>query len=157
LASSRSLAVIGSNPATTSGLRTINRARKACALLGFETFLISNLLDVPTYRTGDVSEVAAEGRIWIESRAGLAATILQSSGVLLAYGVGKPSGMAGAHYLNQLVWLNHEIIERGIPVWAVGGQPRHPSRWQRFTYRAHPGVDFETALARSLHRIELPI
>ncbi|MBE4695396.1 DUF1643 domain-containing protein [Brevibacterium casei] len=148
------LAVIGSNPATTSGLRTVNRAKKACSLLGFDTFAISNILDVPTYRTGGISEVAVTGDRWIKSRAGLADTLSTASGVLLAYGVEKPSGLAREHHLNQIDWLNREIKERGLPIWTVGGQPRHPSRWQRFTYRAHPGVDFDTALALSLSRID---
>lgn len=155
LVTNRMLAVIGSNPATTSGLRTINRAKQACSLLGFETFSISNLLDVPTHRTGDISQVAKESSTWIEARAGLLATISQASGVLLAYGVEKPSGLPREHHVEQVAWLTHEIVGRGLPTWAVGGQPRHPSRWQRFTYRSHPGVDFETALARSLSRIEL--
>lgn len=155
MTTSRLLAVIGSNPATTSGVRTINRAHKACYLLGFETFLICNLLEQATYRTREISEAAADSDIWIRSRAGLAATISQASGVLLAYGIESPSGLAREHHAKQIEWLNHEIRGRGLPTWAVGGQPRHPSRWQRFTYRTYPGVDFETALARSLCRIEL--
>lgn len=151
------LAVIGSNPSTTSGVRTKNRAQRACSLLGFETFLISNLIDFPTYRSGDISEVAAEGEIWMRSRAALAAAVSEASGVLLAYGVEKPSGPARVHHREQLAWLNQEISARGLQTWAVGGKPRHPSRWQRFTYRSYPGVDFETALAKSLGRVEVPL
>ena len=59
LVTNRLLTVIASNPATTSGLRTLNRAEKACSLLGLDSCAVGNLLDVPTYRTGNIAEVAA--------------------------------------------------------------------------------------------------
>ena len=146
--------MICSNPAITSGLRTTNRAKKASLLLGFDTFAIGNLLDIPTYRTGDISEIAVDRVSWINSRANLSRLLAEASGVLLAYGVGKPAGPARAHFLDQVSWLSNQIKHRKLPVWAVGGEPRHPSRWQRFTYRSHPGVNFDTALELSLIRIE---
>ncbi|MDR6166187.1 hypothetical protein QE367_000391 [Microbacterium paludicola] len=151
----RLLAVICSNPATTSGVRTTNRAKQACTLLGYQTFEISNLLNIPTYRTGEVSHVAAERSAWVIARDGLSATISKSSGILLAYGIDKPSGLARLHHAEQVSWLEQEIAKRSLPTWAVGGEPRHPSRWQRFTHRSYPGTEFETALALSLKRIEV--
>lgn len=149
--------MIGSNPATTSGVRTVNRAEKARVLLGFDAFTIANLLNLPTYRTGDVSRVGTASTDWLASRTDLAEALATASGVLLAHGTTKPSGPAREHYLDQLSWLHREVSERSLPVWAVGGQPRHPSRWQRFTHREYPGIEFDTALAQALTPINLVV
>ena len=70
--------------------------------------------------------------------------------MLLAYGTAEPSGEARAHHREQVRWLDEQIEERSLPTWWVGGAPRHPSRWQRYTWRELPGIEFRDALERSL-------
>jgi len=69
--------------------------------------------------------------------------------VLLAYGTQEPSGEARAHHREQVRWLDGQIEERALSKWWVGGSARHPSRWQRYTFRELPGIEFREALERS--------
>lgn len=149
------LLIVASNPATTSGLRTLGRADKARAVLGFDTVEIANLFSVPTYRTGEISSAGSKAHGWHEARQQLESALCRANGVLLAYGLGKPTGLAAKHQSEQVAWLAGEICRRELPVWTVGGVPRHPSRWQRYTYREYPGVGFLEALAASIVRTDL--
>ncbi|WP_082697851.1 DUF1643 domain-containing protein [Arthrobacter sp. EpRS71] len=146
----RTLLVIGSNPPTTSGQRTLGRAEQARLALGFDSVELENLFGIATYRTGGVSLAGMSGTGWQEARPRLAAALDTADAVLLAYGTSKPSGDAAKHHVEQVAWIEQEISNRRLPVWSVGGEPRHPSRWQRYTYRAHPGVPFFEALRASL-------
>lgn len=144
------LLVVGSNPPTTSGLRTLNRADLARSILGFQSVEIGNLFGVATYRTGGITAVGVGHESWQVARLELGRRIARADGVLLAYGVTKPSGAARVHHDDQVDWLDAVLARRRLPVWWVGGAPRHPSRWQRYTYRQHPGVAFLDALARAM-------
>ena len=144
------LVVVGSNPPTTSGLRTLNRSDLARSILGFRSVEVGNLFGLPTYRTGAITAVGVGHENWQVARAELGRRIARADGVLLAYGVAKPSGPARVHHDAQVKWLNAVLGQRRLPVWWVGGAPRHPSRWQRYTYRHYPGVAFLDALAQAL-------
>lgn len=72
-----------------------------------------------------------------------------ASEVVLAYGVTEPTGPAKLHHRWQVQWLKEQIIQLGIPTWTVGGRPRHPSRWQRYTFDVHPEMAFRDALGKS--------
>jgi hypothetical protein len=146
----RTLLVIGSNPAITSGQRTIGRAELARQMLHFDHVELENLFSVSTYRTGGVSLAGTSECGWQEARPRLLAALDRADAVLMAYGLAKPSGAAALHFVQQVAWVQQQIAERGLPVWSVGGAPRHPSRWQRYTYREHPGVPFPEALRASL-------
>ena len=87
---------------------------------------------------------------WLEARASLEERLDTAQGVLLAYGATAPTGEARAHFRRQVEWLHIRIAARGLPTWHVGDGPRHPSRWQRWTCRAHPAVPFAEALRSSL-------
>lgn len=149
-ASSKTLLVIGSNLPTTSGQRTLARAEQARHILNFERCEIANLFGLPTYRTSGVSVAGISPGGWLDARPGLAQALDRASAVLLAYGISKPSGEAAQHHEAQVQWLESEIGARGLPVWWVGGAPRHPSRWHRYTYRAHPETAFPDALVTAL-------
>lgn len=146
----RTLLVVGSNPPTTSGSRTLARAEQARSILELDKVLIANLFSVPTYRTGGISSLGSMPQGWADARAALLEGLDQSSGVLLGYGVGRPAGEAAWHHDDQVQWLEMHLRSRELPVWWVGGAPRHPSRWQRYTSRAHPGDAFVRALEKSL-------
>lgn len=70
--------------------------------------------------------------------------------ILLGYGTTEPTGPARLHHREQVAWLRRAIGERGLPIYQVGNGPRHPSRWQRWTFRTYPGVPFADALKLSL-------
>lgn len=146
----RTLLVIGSNPPTTSGQRTLGRAELARQVLGFDHVELVNLFSRPTYRTGGVSLAGMTETGWQEARPLLQAAVARAEAVLMAYGTTKPSGAAAQHHLDQVAWIEELAQQRGLEVWTVGGEPRHPSRWQRYTYRAYPGVPFTEALLASL-------
>lgn len=149
---SGTLLVVASNPPTTSGQRTLARAEHARQILDFDRYEIANIFSQPTYRTSGVSDAGSSPDGWFDARVALMSALDQAAAVLLAYGVSKPAGAAGKHHDEQVAWLEAEVARRSLPVWWVGGAPRHPSRWQRYTYRAHPEEDFQTALIRALAR-----
>lgn len=150
----QTLLVIASNPPTTSGQRTLARAEQARLILDFDQYEIANLFSLPTYRTSGVTAVGTSTEGWLDARANLTQGLDNAAAVLLAYGISKPAGAAAKHHDEQVAWLEAEIGRRGLPVWWVGGAPRHPSRWQRYTYRAHPEIAFPVALTTALARRE---
>lgn len=151
-AASRTLLVVASNPPTTSGQRTLARAEYARQILDFDSYEIANIFSQPTYRTSGVADAGSSPDGWLDARASLVPALDEAAAVLLAYGISKPAGIAGGYHDEQVEWLEAEVERRRLPVWWVGGAPRHPSRWQRYTYRAHPAEDFQTALVKALTR-----
>ena len=151
------LLVVGSNPPSeTSGRRTLARVEQARVILGFERAVMANLFALPTYRSGGVSELGQVPDGWLMARSELREALMDCSGVLLAYGVGEPVGAARTLHREQVKWLDAEVEQRALPTWWVGGAPRHPSRWQRYTWRQHPGVAFTEALKTALSPTPLP-
>src|SRR5205085_3906422 len=92
----------------------------------------------------------------MSARSPLAAEIGSADGLLLAYGATEPTGPARTHFRSQLEWVAERVEACGVAAWCVGDGPRHPSRWQRWTHRAHPGLPFPDALAQSLVRVSPP-
>jgi len=151
------LLVLGSNPpAQTSGQRTLSRVQQAVSILGFERAILANLFALPTYRSGGISDLGRTPEGWLDARPPLLSALDQCDGVLLAYGTQEPSGDARVHHRDQVRWLYEQVEDRGLPCWWVGGAPRHPSRWQRYTWREWPGEEFGTALEQSLSRRSVP-
>ncbi|WP_456507312.1 DUF1643 domain-containing protein [Arthrobacter sp. TE12232] len=146
----RTLLAICSNPPTTTGTRTLNRVNLLAELMGINDVLIGNLCAAPTYRTGELTNVAAHWGPWGEAREQLMAGFEVATDVLLAYGLVEPLGAARRHRRQQLEWLQGQLRTRVITAWTVGGTPRHPSRWQRHTFRQHPGTPFPLALLESV-------
>lgn len=145
------LLVVGSNPpARTSGQRTLARVGQAATILGFETATIANLFVLPTYRSGGISDLGRTPGGWLDARPRLLSALDECDGVLLAYGTQEPSGGARVHHREQVRWLDQQIEHRALPTWWVGGAARHPSRWQRYTWRELPGVEFSNALRVAL-------
>lgn len=149
---SGTLLVVGSNPPTTSGQRTLARAEQARHILDFDYCELVNLFSLPTYRTSGLAVAGISPDGWLDARTHLAVALGRASAVLLAYGISKPSGAAAKHHDAQVLWLESEITRRGLPVWWVGGAPRHPSRWHRYTHRTHPETAFPEALTTALAR-----
>jgi hypothetical protein len=146
----RTLLIVGSNPPTTSGERTRARAEQARQALGYDEVRLANIFSIPTYRTGGIAASGVKPDGWLEARRPLLDSLEEAAAVLLAYGVSRPAGAAALHHRAQISWLETQIRMRHLPVFLVGGEPRHPSRWQRYTFRAYPGESFPVALKACL-------
>ncbi|MBB5891853.1 hypothetical protein [Kutzneria kofuensis] len=127
----------------------------AAELLGFDNVAVANLFSVPSHRTGAITELGAAEDGWLAARGSLETCLGAGDGVLLAYGATSPSGEARVQFRQQVAWLHHRIAAEDLPIWHVGDGPRHPSRWQRWTYRAHPDVPFTEALRDSLVLVQV--
>ena len=148
----RTLLAVLSNPPLTDGIRTLRRVHLAANLLGFEEAAVANLFAFPSHSTGAIATLGATPEGWTAARPQLQASLDQSGSVLLAYGSTPPTGPARHNFYAQVEWLHHHLSALGTPTWQVGDGPRHPSRWQRWTCRAHPGLTFSEALRVSLVR-----
>lgn len=147
----RLLLVVGSNPPSqTSGRRTLSRVEQARVILGFEEARLVNLFAVSSYRSGGVSEFGTAPAGWLDARTDIEAGLSLACGVLLAYGIKSPTGPAREYFRDQVDWLNSRIEAHYLPSWWVGGAPRHPSRWQRYTWRQFPGMAYSDALGLAL-------
>ena len=152
----RTLLAVLSNPPLTDGRRTLQRVELAVSLLGFDRVLVGNLFAVPSHATGAISALGLGPEGWETARAHLDDHLAACDGALLAFGVSAPSGEARERFRSQVRWLHDRTVAVGLPTWQVGDGPRHPSRGQRWTSRAHPDLAFPDALRTSLVRVEPP-
>jgi hypothetical protein len=144
------LFVVGLNPPETSGSRTLARTELARQLLGLDAVDLGNLFALRTRSAVELPDVACQQDGWLSARAGLIDGLSRADGVLLGYGVQAPTGVAGDHFRSQVIWLEFALRSIELPVWLVGGAPRHPSRWQRYTHRMTPDKPFRDALREAL-------
>lgn len=144
------LVAVLASPPTTQGQRTRSRVELVRQYLDADEMLIVNLFPLPTHRTTDISRVGKDSTDWLSARSAIEGALSMSSGVLLAYGVGEPTGVARHHHRRQVEWLRNKTATMTVPVYQVGDGPRHPSRWQRWTSREHFGKPFLSALELSI-------
>lgn len=147
----RLLLAICSTPPLTSGIRTFNRLSMAREILGFGRLEVANIFALATRSSSEISDLGKEFSTWLQSRAPIEAGVLRADGVILAYGTTPPVGPARMHWRKQVEWLQRLVAETEVPVWTVSDEPRHPSRWQRYTFRAYPDLTFEAALVKVLN------
>ncbi|GAA1915418.1 hypothetical protein GCM10009815_08000 [Nocardioides marmoribigeumensis] len=134
----------------TDGQRTLRRVELARSILGFDAHAVVNIFAIPSHATGALGTLGVAESGWIDARREMCAGLAGAKGVLLGYGSSPPSGAARAQFRGQVDWLASQLSELAVPVWQFGDGPRHPSRWQRWTHRAYPGIGFEEAVRRSL-------
>lgn len=146
----RALLVVLLNPPTGDGARTLARVDCAKELLGISEVSTVNLFGIATPHSRAISEVGEDVGGWLECRPRLELALAVSTDVVLAYGVSSPTGRARRHFQDQVSWLEALLDDSVATVWLVGGRPLHPSRWQRHTWRRHPGLSFRAALELEL-------
>lgn len=156
-ASGAVLVAVLSNPPLTDGTRTLSRVSLAAELLGYSQVVVVNLFSLPSHSTGAIDKLGATATGWEAAREPLEQGLMSGFGVLLGYGVTTPTGLARAHFREQVSWVNTRIEAFALPAWQVGDQPRHPSRWQRWTSRQHPELPFPEAVARSLVQVRVEV
>lgn len=145
----RTLLFVLATPPETSGSRTTARVELAREVMNFPRAQAVNLFPIATRSVVDISRLGREREPWDSNRGALKSALDDASAVVLAYGVTEPSGPAKLHHRLQVEWLHEQIIRLEIPSWTVGGRPRHPSRWQRYTSKVHPSLAFRDALQLS--------
>lgn len=151
----RLLAVLANPPLSTSGQRTLGRVTMAARVIGCGEVAIDNLFPTPSNDVTELNAIGAQADLWLAARPSLLRELRAVDDVLLGWGCSEPSGEARRHHRTQVTWLMGVLESRSVQVWTVGGQPRHPSRWQRYTAREYPGQPFVNALGASL-RVGLP-
>jgi hypothetical protein len=144
------LAILASPPLTTSGDRTRARLHLAAELLGYDQVELANLLSSATSTVLEISVVGASAEPWDRARPDIDGALERATGVLLGWGCSEPNGLARLHHRRQTAWLAVRTAAHDLPRWTIGGAPRHPSRWQRYTHRTFPGVEFRDAVRRAL-------
>ena len=122
----------------------------ASEIIGCDDFVVVNMFPYPTRNITDIALLGKESQAWTVARPVVIAELARCSEVLLGYGVSEPVGQARLHHREQAKWILRLLDGLGRPVWTVGGEPRHPSRWQRYTSRAHPDLGFREALIHAL-------
>ncbi|GGZ94284.1 hypothetical protein GCM10010389_36300 [Streptomyces echinoruber] len=145
----RTLLCILANPPVGDGARTRARVALAGELLGYDAITIGNLFAIPSPSVTDIAILGTGADGWLTARVELQAQLKACAGVLLAYGVAAPTGPARHYYKEQLEWLDDALSGSPLPRYQVGDMPRHPSRWQRWTARQHPQLEFRDALRNS--------
>lgn len=145
------LVAVCSTPPLTKGIRTLNRLAIAQEILGYRKLAVTNIFGLPTRSTGDIAALGIEQDPWLDSRPDLERKLLRADGVILAYGTSAPTGPARQHWKAQTEWLLNLLNKSQVPVWSVNGEMRHPSRWQRHTFRQNPDLPFREALALALN------
>lgn len=132
----RTLVALLASPPTTSGVRTRSRLAHALPLTGCSRLVIANLYAEPTRDVPALNATTAVG--WHAARAELSASVQLADELLAGWGLLKLVGPAGALQADQVQWLLLQATSAGHDrLWAVGGQPRHPSRWHQFVSERH--------------------
>lgn len=139
-----------------AGERSRARVALAADLLGFDGFVIENLFAISSHATGAIATLGATADGWLKARPALLASLADAAGVLFAYGTSEPVGPARTQFRDQVAWLDAVVVESGLPAWQVGDGARHPSRWQRWTSRAHPDLCFIEAPDATLRVVYSP-
>ncbi len=142
------VAVLHSLP-SGSGDRTKGRIDIARRVLSCATVSTVNLYPARLVDVNAMSDPV--GAVWELGRSEIERELQrpESTDVLLGFGVQAPTGHARRSFRAQLNWLADLLESSGARVWAFGGRPTHPSRWQRVTHRHVHGGGVE-ALAPSL-------
>ena len=141
------VAVLHSLP-LTSVVRTRTRVDVVRRVLGCESASIVNLYPRAIANVNAVGLGVDDGVI-VRGRADIARALdrVDTTDVLLAYGVQLPTGEARKPFRAQMDWLDLALSARSHDVWTFGGRPTHPSRWQRVVHRHAQGLSLEQAAA----------
>lgn len=138
------------NPPLTDGQRTRKRVELLLEILGGGSIIIVNLFPTATRSVLDIPRVEQSQQLWQATRLEIETSIELCDRVLLAYGLQAPRKPAASYYHEQVAWLQTIIAQLEKPTITVGGLPRHPSRWQRFTSAHYPTKNFRDALRHSI-------
>jgi hypothetical protein len=130
--------VVMASPPTTSGARTLGRMAALQEVLGCADVQIANLFALRAKDVPALTAVGAQLEGWHAARDEIAAGLRECDTVIAAWGLDPLSGSARLHRFDQLAWLGREARDLGHEnAWAVGGEPRHPSRWHQYVSDRH--------------------
>ena len=137
------VAILHSRP-PGDGERTLSRIELARAALGCGSFSVTNLYPASLPNTGALS-LSANLDVWQLGRDEVSRDLRRTdtTDILLGYGVKPPTGTQRHAFREQLDWLAVELNAQSHRVWAFGGRPNHPSRWQRVAHRYAPDMPIQ--------------
>jgi hypothetical protein len=125
----------------------------AAALIGCSDYQVANIFAEPTSDVLAITAAGATSEHWMAAREALEPLIEKADNVLFAWGKTEPKGPAREFHRAQIEWLISQTSQVDAAIWMVGAEPRHPSRWQRYTSREHPELPFPEALAHALSHV----
>ena len=143
------LLVLLACPPVTSGNRTRNQVQRVSGILGATETRLANLFPLPARDVGSIADLGTDPELWRDARADIQEELKWSTDLLAAWGITRPTGLAGQHRDDQVSWLIDACmaVDR-TSAWTVGGAPRHPSRWHQFVSDKHGRVTPGTAEER---------
>lgn len=152
---SRVLGAILLNPTTGVGKPTMKHLRLAQALLGADDLQIANLFPLASSNMHGVSTMGRDELTWLLARPAIDSLIGSSDDLLLGWGIARLTGAADGHFRQQISWVRTRLSGIEVPIWALGGEPRHPSRWHQYVSDVHgrtSGGDLPSRIRESLVR-----
>lgn len=161
MATGRILIALLASPPTTDGARTTSRLTHALPVVGCDRLLIVNLFAEPAQDLPALNHLATSQRGWISAREEVSAALRTADELLAGWGLLRLTGPAKVHQASQIRWLIREAHLAGHEqCWAVGSQPRHPSRWHQYVSDRHGRTSsgtFEERLREVLVRTPLSL
>lgn len=129
--------------------------RRASEVLGFESVEVANLFYEATPSVVELNLLRRfELGAWRKVRQEFDEQIGNAAGLLAAWGVTGASGPLREMRDQRASWVLRQARAYGhTTIWAVGGQPRHPSRWHQYVADRHgrtSGGTFEDRLRQVL-------
>jgi hypothetical protein len=140
------VAVLANPPLPDHGDRTRARIEQAADIIGCNAVTIVNLFPLASRSSIGIADLGDAASPWLAAQSDIQEAVTKADAILFGYGVTSPSGRAGEHHRAQIAWTKALVASLPVVPWMVGGQPRHPSRWQRHTSRTFPEMAFADAL-----------
>lgn len=137
-------------PSTTELVLEDVRVAKAWGMLE-----IANLVETPTRNSKELAQVATSPEAFLGARDRLDAILTSSDILVFAWGIAPLPGPAGRHVRGQANWVISRAQHHGhTHAWAMGGRPRHPSRWRQYVGPQRGLFDGPTTIDRLTRGLE---
>lgn len=145
------------NPPLNGGIRTTRHVHVAAQLLDCDSFEIANLFSIATRDLTAISVAGRSGDGWEAARPRLYQVITECDFLLAGWGVSSPVGEAATYRRRQLNYVGACAREVGQDyIWALGGEPRHPSRWHQYVSDRHGRVS-GSSLSKRISMVLTPV
>ena len=135
---------------------SVKNVERVIPRLGFGSFEIVNLVDIPTKNSKSLAAVANTPEIWLGARNELTDALARADDLLFGWGHAPLQGPANGLKRMQTLWLYAEAERLGhTHAWMMNGLPRHPSRWHQYVGPQRgliSGGDFATRAVAMLDR-----
>ena len=136
------------SPPTTAGTATHRNLARGATALNESHYVVGNMFGEPTRDLIEVNLLGQDPQGWLAARPELQAVLQSADDLIIGWGVRGFTGVARDRLADQVAWLASEALAAGhASWWALGGLPRHPSRWHQYLSEKHgvaAGASFES-------------